>query len=478
VETVRGSLDIAGFEPWMDRHNLEPGDRWDAEIRTGLARADVLCVFLSNNGQTGRDRYFRREYLLGLEVMSARELDRSTVVPVRLDSCEVPPELQEFQIVTLVEEGGLERLETGLRKAARRLGKIVEPRFAWHLERCRKHLARGELSQALLEAEDAIDLEPNDGDIRLCRAEIYVAERRYVHAMADLEVGANAGADVFLVACLKAAALRGLDRIDDSVSAAGRAIDARPADPNGYLERAKSLEQKRWIDLALEDYYHVVSLDARNAEAHAGRGRCLSERQEDVEALAAFDQAVALDADNGAYLYQRGRAAGSAAQFAGLEDGYQRAMADLNAAIQRDPQNGLYLAERGWIAWNTHDAAQAQADLDLAVQLAPFDARVFFTRGIMLRAAGSPDRAIEALDTAVKLDPRDPENHAARGTVLRVNGRAREAIADFTAAITLQPQSLRYYKMRGDSYQDLDDLQSALDDYQRWAGHTPSRRAV
>jgi hypothetical protein len=202
VEVVYDALRIAGFEPWMDDHSLAPGDRWEAEIRSGLNAADVLCIFLSRSGVSEPSRYFVREYRLGLKVMAERgqdrprtprwsrrpsrwhrrspspastpatssAQDRSAVIPVRLDHCSIPPELSEFQIVDLQGEFETDRLETGLRKVARRLGRHVEPLLEWHLKRARRYLSQGDINQALLEADAAVDIGCGSSEVMQCEA--------------------------------------------------------------------------------------------------------------------------------------------------------------------------------------------------------------------------------------------------------------------------------------------------------------------
>lgn len=235
VANVYNALRVAGFDPWMDQHGLEPGDRWELEIESSLRASDAICVFLSQHALSNQDRYFPREYRLGLEVIANCSPDRSAIIPVRLSPCQAPLELRSFQIVELQDEIGVQRLEVGLRKLAWRFGKLVEPLSEWHSKRARQFLSCGDTSQAVLEADTAVELDPENGDLRLCRAQCYLTQRQFDHALADLGAASRTSTDVFSVEIARAATLRGVGQLDDSVAAAGRAIAMRPADSVAYF---------------------------------------------------------------------------------------------------------------------------------------------------------------------------------------------------------------------------------------------------
>lgn len=456
----------------MDSHSLEPGDQWEVEIEAALDTADVLCVFVSTDA-VASDRYFCREYKLGLDKFSRRPPERSSVIPIRLSESALPVELHSFQWVDLETPEWQLKLEGALRKCAGRLNRLVEPLSDWHFNRARALREKGENILAVSEINAAIELKPDEGRYHLLRATCLVALRDFDKALSDLRLPGLLEVDKKQAYALSSRALRGLRRFDEAVDSAQRIVDDYPTCPSGYFERAQAYERKRYIKKALADYESAIAKDAARWEYHAGQARCLSELQLDEAAFQAFDRALLLNPRDPDLLLQRAHALVQAAQFAALESGYRDALADLDCAIDLDPQSGACHAERGWVLWRTGNEAAAAEAFDRAKQYASTDARVYFSSGLFLQERGDHEGAVADLSMAIKIDPRDPENFAARGSVYRVNGMFREAIDDFSAAISLQPENKEYFKYRGDCYQAIDDMRSALNDYQRFLGGEP-----
>jgi ActR/RegA family two-component response regulator len=98
-----------GFLPWMDDMNILGGKKWNPQIRDAIKRTDRFVYFLSSNS-------FRKQGVMRAEVNQALLLqeqklyDSTFIVPVRLDECDIEPELSEFQVVDLFKPGGFEKL--------------------------------------------------------------------------------------------------------------------------------------------------------------------------------------------------------------------------------------------------------------------------------------------------------------------------------------------------------------------------------
>ena len=98
-----------GIRVWLDEKALVPGQNWKHEIRQAILRSDIVLVCLSKefNKQGG----FRHE-----EVKIARRKARSLpddqifLIPVRLEKCDLPKSLHQWQCVDLFETDGFKRL--------------------------------------------------------------------------------------------------------------------------------------------------------------------------------------------------------------------------------------------------------------------------------------------------------------------------------------------------------------------------------
>lgn len=90
VDRLEADLKAQGYSTWVDRRKLEPGQRWDAEIRQAITQCDILLVVLSPDALASR--FVRQEYLEALK-------RRKQVIPVRYyPTPELPRELRRLQL--------------------------------------------------------------------------------------------------------------------------------------------------------------------------------------------------------------------------------------------------------------------------------------------------------------------------------------------------------------------------------------------
>src|SRR5215472_517016 len=82
-----------------------------------------------------------------------------------------------------------------------------------------------------------------------------------------------------------------------------------------------------------------------------------------------------------------------------------RAIADYDAAIRLDANNALPYNGRGNAWYDKGDLDRAIADYDVAIRFDPTGAAAHNGRGIAWHDKGDPGRAIADLDEAIRLDP-------------------------------------------------------------------------
>jgi hypothetical protein len=99
----------SGVDAWMDVENLQPGQDWQNEIRKAILQCDVAVVCLSKafNAQQG---YRHEELKLALEKANFLPEDAISVIPVRLEECDMPESLQHLHRVDLFESGSYRKL--------------------------------------------------------------------------------------------------------------------------------------------------------------------------------------------------------------------------------------------------------------------------------------------------------------------------------------------------------------------------------
>ena len=109
-----------GTDPWLDQKNLSPGQNWKVEISKAIKRADVILICLSSKTMSS-DGYFQEELRLALDEADKRGHDTITVVPLRLENCDIPRSLGNWQCADLFNPYGYEKLLTSLADRANQL---------------------------------------------------------------------------------------------------------------------------------------------------------------------------------------------------------------------------------------------------------------------------------------------------------------------------------------------------------------------
>ena len=119
-EDEKAALDLhkrflnEGFNPWLDKFDLMPGQNWDREIRRAIRATDFLVLCLSDQSVSKRG-YLQREFKMALDISQEMLATDIYLVPVRLTNCAVPEELGHLQWVDLFEPGGWKSIVTSIK---------------------------------------------------------------------------------------------------------------------------------------------------------------------------------------------------------------------------------------------------------------------------------------------------------------------------------------------------------------------------
>lgn len=107
VRSLYQRLHDGGFDPWMDKESLLPGQDSKDEIERAVESANFFVACLSRNFQ--ERTYAHREIKLALEVLETMPEGRIYLIPARLEECQVERRLARRQWVDLFEPGGYEQ---------------------------------------------------------------------------------------------------------------------------------------------------------------------------------------------------------------------------------------------------------------------------------------------------------------------------------------------------------------------------------
>ncbi len=115
-------LSEAGFKPWMFSEDLMPGESTLSGPEKALRQSDFFLAVITQ-ATTSRPGYFVNEYRIAKEIWKERG-EGIFIIPVRIERCEVPQTLKEFQTVDIFTGGGWDKLLNVLHSA---VGAPLEP---------------------------------------------------------------------------------------------------------------------------------------------------------------------------------------------------------------------------------------------------------------------------------------------------------------------------------------------------------------
>jgi len=120
VKELYQNLKGYGFSPWIDEDIL-PGQKWWDAIRKAIRESPFFLACLSNHS-VNRRGVIRREVNEALDLLREKLSEDIYLIPVRLEECPVPEELNAYQWVDLFKPDGLEKLMKSLREGLKKLG--------------------------------------------------------------------------------------------------------------------------------------------------------------------------------------------------------------------------------------------------------------------------------------------------------------------------------------------------------------------
>jgi hypothetical protein len=113
VRELHSVLCSSGLEPWFDEVSLLPGHRWREEIKRAIAHSVVVVVCLSKVS-AAKVGIVQTEIRLALDIADQQPEGAIFIIPAKLEECEIPSRLAEWQWVDLFREDGIERLRKAI----------------------------------------------------------------------------------------------------------------------------------------------------------------------------------------------------------------------------------------------------------------------------------------------------------------------------------------------------------------------------
>jgi eukaryotic-like serine/threonine-protein kinase len=168
--------------------------------------------------------------------------------------------------------------------------------------------------------------------------------------------------------------------------------------------------------------------------AHALEGR-----NRGAEAIAVFQNLVALRPGNGRHWSCLGNLLNIRGDRAGADAALEKAVAALREAIRLQPDLAYAHANLGLALMRQGKLVEAIAEYREAIRLRPDDGPTHFNLAIALGRQEKVDEAIVEYREAIRLQPNYAYAHSNLGVALMHQGKVDEAIVEYREAIRLKP---------------------------------------
>lgn len=109
VEPIYRLLRNKGFLPWMDVKDIAPGEEWELSIKRAIRRSNFFLAFVSSHS-VSKTGVLQREIRSAVEIRTENLEGETYLIPVRLDSTELPQVLAPFQQIDYFANDGQRRL--------------------------------------------------------------------------------------------------------------------------------------------------------------------------------------------------------------------------------------------------------------------------------------------------------------------------------------------------------------------------------
>jgi hypothetical protein len=109
VRALYNLLVKQGADPWFDAEKLLPGQDWNLEINKALDNSDVILLCLSKKS-VDKEGYVQREIRIALDRALEMPEGRIFLIPARLEECDLPYKIRNYQWVDLFSADGMDKL--------------------------------------------------------------------------------------------------------------------------------------------------------------------------------------------------------------------------------------------------------------------------------------------------------------------------------------------------------------------------------
>lgn len=246
-------------------------------------------------------------------------------------------------------------------------------------------------------------------------------------------------------------------------------VEPQAADAHYYIGEAHRMLEE--FDQALEAYETAIEVNPDFAPAYLGRARVQLARNADSDVQEDLDFAIQKDRFLAEAYLER-------ASYFLSRDEPEAAHEDLNSFEELLPDSPLLYLYRAQVDLKLENYPAALQNAQRAHELDLTLLPAYLTLGKAQLSVGYHRRAINLLDTYLLYEENDPHAWAVLGEALYKNGALEKALDAFDKAIEINDKLAEAYLYRGFVYLEMEEGQSAVNDFFEARSLTPDSFAA
>ncbi|HEY3790460.1 MAG TPA: tetratricopeptide repeat protein [Bradyrhizobium sp.] len=259
-------------------------------------------------------------------------------------------------------------------------------------------------------------------------------------------------------------------RSGNSEAAVGLLRQGLRVDPQSAMARYAlgiTLSALRRTDEALACYDDLIALKPDFVDAHIKRGLLLSKLGRFVEAITSFDNAIATDPNHPDALLHKGEALHYLGRFAD-------AIACYNQILITKPTHLAALIDRGCAFKDLGRANEAIAEFNAALAIAPENTTILINRGETRLSLKQNSEALEDFDRVISISPNLALGWLGRANVLMLRKKVSEALEACQRAVAIEPNSTKALTQIGQCHALLGNAEAAVSFFDRTLAINPN----
>jgi len=259
----------------------------------------------------------------------------------------------------------------------------------------------GRTDDAIDELKRAIQLQPSNDEFHRELGRTYTSLNRTDDAVAELSLARALRPGFWDTYRALGLAYYRAGRWDDAIGAFKRAAELQPDSNSGFQMLGAAYQQKGDLDNALASYAKANTVKP-SPTAWSNIGVIRHQRGQFAEAVAAYQQAIALQPNEPTTHRNLGDAYMRVPDRAKARASYQQAIALIEGELKVNPRSAPRLALEAVCRAKLGQIADARRLAESAVQLSPKSGESQYQRAVVETFAGNLDEAERALTSAIE----------------------------------------------------------------------------